>query len=65
MFQQFHRVHAMLWENYTSNWRPISVDWQMQPIKAGGGLSARTSHVAIDAIRQWRHSRLSKARASS
>jgi hypothetical protein len=47
IFQRFHRLNGMLWESYTSDWYPISVDSQNQPVKTAGGHSVRTSHVAI------------------
>ena len=42
---RLRRQNGMLWENYASDWKPISVDWQNRPMDAPEG--HRTSHVAI------------------
>jgi len=44
---KLHRLNGMLWENYTNDWRPISLDWQNQPMDVPGTLHSRTSHVAL------------------
>ena len=47
ILDRLHRQYGMLWENYTDDWKPISVETQSKPIDAPVGQSARTSHVAI------------------
>src|SRR6266849_4594054 len=45
--QKVYRQNGMLWENYTNDWKPISVDWQNQPMETPESSSPRTSHVSI------------------
>lgn len=45
ILDKLHRQHGMLWENYTNDWKPISVGWQSQSMDAPEG--SRTSHVSI------------------
>jgi hypothetical protein len=47
ILRRFRRQNGMLWENYTNDWKPISMDWQNQPMDAAKGQDARTSHVAV------------------
>ena len=47
ILDRFHRQNGMLWENYTTDFRPVSLGWQSQPRMAEEGQSAPTSHVAI------------------
>ena len=47
ILEKFHCQNGMLWENYTSDFQPVSQDWQNQPRVASEGQSAPTSHVAI------------------
>jgi hypothetical protein len=39
--------NGLIWENYTNDWKPISVGWQNQPMDAPESQSVKTSHVAI------------------
>jgi hypothetical protein len=47
ILNKFHRQNGMLWENYTNDWKPISVGWQNHDMDAVEGESIKTSHVAI------------------
>jgi hypothetical protein len=47
ILNKFHRQNGMLWENYTDEWKPISVDWQSENMDPAEGESIKQSHVAI------------------
>ena len=47
LLRKFHRQNGMLWENYTNDWKPISVDWQNQLMDTPESPGSRTSHVSI------------------
>jgi hypothetical protein len=47
VLRTFQRQNGMLWENYSNDWRPISVDPQNERLDVPESRNSRTSHVAI------------------
>jgi hypothetical protein len=37
ILETFHRQNGMLWENYTHDWQPVSLDWQNEFLDAQDG----------------------------